>query len=662
MDFKTLKLTPRRQEICKKLGLEDGEAVLRYYPVRYEEYKAVPFSQWKEKDTVVFRGAVISYPSTYRARRNLSITGFRMFAGEEEEVKVTIYNRPWLSLSIGEKVTVTGHYEGNNKVTALNITTQPLESVVGIQPFYPLKEGITQNDIRKIVSFVYEKEKAFLREELPSSLRKAHGLCGFAEAVEGIHFPKNSRQLLKALARFKYEEFLRFYLALSYSRDENMQGKEPKHFDHKKLQAMIASLPYELSDDQRKSLSEILQDLSSAKTMSRLLQGDVGCGKTVVAALALYADYLAGYQGALMAPTEILAQQHLQSLQEFFAGSGVKIAFLSGNSEDADDVRRRCAAGEIDLLVGTHALFSDSVAFRKLGLVVTDEQHRFGVQQRRRLREKGKDADVLLMSATPIPRTLASVLYGDMEVSSIVTMPPGRKGCDTKLLKGNSIRPILPEVLQALQEGRQIYMIAALIEQSDGLKAKDAQTLYGSLKERLAPYEVGLLHGRLDAEEKQEIMRHFAANEIQVLISTTVVEVGVNVPNATVMVVYDADRFGLSQLHQLRGRIQRSSYKGQCYLLTEKRDPDTLARLQVLCRTNNGFEVAEEDLRQRGPGDILGTRQSGLPSFVLGNPVSDTRIMQAAKEDAGNLRTSSLPEDLDYCASIRRFALQNRLE
>ena len=396
--------------------------------------------------------------------------------------------------------------------------------------------------------------------------------------------------------------------------------------------------------------------------MSRLLQGDVGCGKTVVAALALYADYLAGYQGALMAPTEILARQHLQSLQEFFAGSGVRIAFLSGNSEDADDVRRRCAAGEIDLLVGTHALFSDSVAFRKLGLVVTDEQHRFGVQQRRRLREKGKDADVLLMSATPIPRTLASVLYGDMEVSSIVTMPPGRKGCDTKLLKGNSIRPILPELLQALQEGRQIYMIAALIEQSDGLKAKDAQTLYSSLKERLAPYDVGLLHGRLDAEEKQEIMRRFAANEIQVLISTTVVEVGVNVPNATVMVVYDADRFGLSQLHQLRGRIQRSSYKGQCYLLTEKRDPDTLARLQVLCRTNNGFEVAEEDLRQRGPGDILGTRQSGLPSFVLGNPVSDTRIMQAAKEDAGKLRASSLPEDLDYCASIRRFALQNRLE
>jgi len=376
--------------------------------------------------------------------------------------------------------------------------------------------------------------------------------------------------------------------------------------------------------------------------------------------IGLYANHLAGYQGALMAPTEILAKQHYESFRRQLEPFGVKIAVLYSAMNNEKQVKEMIANGETDIVIGTHALFSEDVIYHNLGLVVADEQQRFGVKQGQKLKVKGTNCDFCLMSATPIPRTLASSIYGDMDVSTIATMPAGRKGCKTYLIKKNSISSILPELIEKLKQGRQIYLIAASIEKSDNFKAKDIYQLYHSLIDVFKPYTIGFLHGKLSSEEKEEVMQRFYDNEIQVLLSTTVVEVGVNVKNATVMVIYDADRFGMSQIHQLRGRVQRSSFEGTCYLLTDSKEESVMKRLEVLCRSNDGFEISFEDLKLRGPGDILGTRQSGLPSFVLGNLIEDHRFIDAARADAHEICKNHEQEQYrQYCDKIMEKATKN---
>ncbi|MBQ1289600.1 MAG: ATP-dependent DNA helicase RecG [Erysipelotrichaceae bacterium] len=659
MELKALKLTPKRLEICKKLNLNSGEEILRYYPFRYENYQETAFETWKPGDNVVFQGEVATFPNKYRARRSLTITSFLMFYGEEE-LKVTIYNRPWMGLQVGQQLSVIGKYEGNHKVTAINCASKPLSEFAGIHPVYPLKEGITQNDIRKLIQAVFVKEET--ADRLPEKYRTLHGLVSYREALNGIHFPENTTQLRQALARLKYEEFLNFYLALKL-REKDLSGQRAaKIFSVSEVEHFIKHLPFELTADQRTACDEILGDMQKNVTMSRLVQGDVGSGKTVVAVVALYANHLAGYQGALMAPTEILAKQHYDSLKELFRNTRIRIACLTSSEENQKEIKQALKNNEIDILVGTHSLFSDDVLYAKLGLVIADEQHRFGVEQRRKLKEKGKDCDLLLMSATPIPRTLAASLYGDLKVSTIESMPPGRKGCITTLVKKNSLKSVESELKEILNEGRQIYIIASMIEKNDTFKARDAESLYQALVKVFHPYRTGLLHGRMSAEDKEAVMSAFARNEIQVLVSTTVVEVGVNVKNATAMVVYDADRFGLSQLHQLRGRIQRSSYQGRFYLLTDTKEESTLKRLKVLVDTNDGFKVAVEDLKDRGPGDLLGTRQAGLPSFVLGNLITDTKMIEAAKKDAEELLHSPDPEEQSYVQEIGYLSQQFAVE
>ncbi|MCR5300532.1 MAG: ATP-dependent DNA helicase RecG [Erysipelotrichaceae bacterium] len=659
MELKALKLTPKRLQICQKLNLNSGEEILRYYPFRYENFQVTPFESWKAGDNVVFSGEVATFPTKYRARRSLTITSFLMFYGEEE-LKVTIYNRPWMNLQVGQQLSVVGKYDGNHKVTATNCAGKPIEEFAGIHPVYPLKEGITQNDIRKLIQAVFAKEKC--EDHFPPRLLSAHGLIAYREALNGIHFPQNTMQLRQALARLKYEEFLNFYLALKL-REKDLSGiRAAKDFSSAEVEKFIQQLPFELTADQRTACDEILGDMHKNVTMSRLVQGDVGSGKTVVAVVALYANHLSGYQGALMAPTEILAKQHYESLKELFAGKEITIVCLTSSEENQKEIKRALKNGEIDILVGTHSLFSEDVEYEKLGLVIADEQHRFGVEQRRKLKEKGKDCDLLLMSATPIPRTLAASLYGDLHVSTIESMPPGRKGCVTTLIRKNSLKTIEGELKKILEEGRQVYIIASMIEKSENFKAKDAESLYQALVKVFAPFRTGLLHGRMSAEEKEAVMNAFARNEIQVLVSTTVVEVGVNVKNATAMVVYDADRFGLSQLHQLRGRIQRSSYQGHFYLLTDSKEESTLKRLKVLVDTNDGFKVAVEDLKERGPGDLLGTRQAGLPSFVLGNLITDTKMIEAARKDAEELLSSNDPGEKAYVKKIADLSQQLAVE
>jgi ATP-dependent DNA helicase RecG len=371
--------------------------------------------------------------------------------------------------------------------------------------------------------------------------------------------------------------------------------------------------------------------------MYRLLQGDVGSGKTLVAALGLYATFLSGKQGALLAPTEILAKQHYKSLKTLFRPTNVKIEVLYSalSTLKKKDLLDKLVNKEIDILVGTHAILQDNVVFNDLGMVVADEQHRFGVKQREKLREKGDKVDFLLMSATPIPRTLAMILYGDMDISTIETMPKGRKPVKTYLINENSFMSVIDEIEEKLALNEQIYIICAAIEESENFEARNTVDIYNNLKEYFdGRYNVGLLHGKMKSEEKEDVMEEFSKNKIQILISTTVIEVGVNVVNATVMIIYDAHRYGLSQLHQLRGRIQRGNKEGICYLLTDSKDEESLNRLNVLLKSNNGFEISAEDLRLRGPGDILGTRQSGVPGFILGDIFKDTKIINQSRIDA----------------------------
>ena len=635
MEIKDLKLTDKRQEICNRLSLENSKDILSYYPYKYEEYNITHYSDFVVGEQVFFEAELLNSPSTFRYAGKRSITRFKVLY-EEEEISISIFNRPWArNLGVNTKLTIIGKYDGNNRVTATNYYAKSASEVGGIVPYYSLKDGINQNEIKKLIEFTYNKCENELIDEVPKEFLNKHNLIGYKEAINNVHFPVDKTMLMKSLSRLKYEEFLRFYLALNYLKGSTTsETKKEKEFSIKDINAFIDLLPYELTKDQAEAKDEILKDLKSKNTMYRLVQGEVGSGKTAIAMIGMYANYLAGYQSALMAPTEILAKQHYDSFLSQFENTNCRIALLYSGSEDSKEVKEKLKNGEIDIVIGTHALFQEDVEFKNLGLVIADEQHRFGVKQRRALKEKGDNVDFILMSATPIPRTLASSLYGDMDISTIETMPVGRKGCVTKLINKNSIVDVIDELKAKLDEGRQIYIIAAAIEASDNYKAKDASGLYNSLIDALAPYKLGLLHGRLSSEDKDDVMAKFNDNKIQVLVSTTVVEVGVNVKNATCMVIYDADKFGLSQLHQLRGRIQRGNHEGTCYLLTANKDQDVLKRLSVLTKTNNGFEISMEDLKLRGPGDILGTRQSGLPAFILGNLFSDSKFIEAARDDA----------------------------
>ena len=658
MDLNELKLTPKRKEICERLNLNNSDDILSYYPFRYEEYNIVPYCEFKVGSQVCFTGELVSYPSTFR-RGKLSTTRFKVLY-EDEVISVTIFNRPWIrNVGVNEEITVIGKYDGNNKVTASNYYTKDI--LGSIIPYYPLKEGINQNDIKKLIQSVFDKCENEIVDDVPKDLIESHGLIDKLTALKNIHNPADRKLLASAISRLKYEEFLRFYVALDVLKGSTAKNiKDKKEFSDQKIEEFISSFGFEFTIDQRKSVDDFLNDLKSEKLMYRLIQGEVGSGKTAVASVGLYANYLAGYQGALMAPTEILAKQHYNSLKKQLEPFGVKVAVLYSAMDDEKATKEIIRNGEADVIVGTHALFSEDVEYKNLGLVIADEQHRFGVRQRQALKEKGSNCDFVLMSATPIPRTLASSIYGDMDISTIETLPAGRKGCKTYLIKKNSIVDILDEVKNKLNEGRQIYVVAAAIDKSDNYKAKDINGLYEALKDELKPYEVSLLHGKLSSEQKDLIMDKFNKNEIQVLISTTVVEVGVNVKNATMMIIYDADKFGLAQIHQLRGRVQRSDYEGTCYLLTDNNDEDVLNRLNILCKSNDGFEISYEDLKLRGPGDILGTRQSGLPAFILGNLIEDTKFIDAARKDAHMISENrDNLEYKNYYEKIREIASKN---
>ncbi len=510
-----------------------------------------------------------------------------------------------------------------------------------LQPVYSVGGSITQNWMRKTVQQALVQYGTMVEEVLPRQLVTQHQLMPRREAIMRIHHPEDTREGQEARRRMVYEELFLFQLKLhayrAWNRDR-MDGVSHK-IDNEAVLAFVRQLPFELTDSQKKVTNEILHDMRQPYCMNRLLQGDVGSGKTVVAAIALYAAVTSGHQGALMVPTEILADQHMRSLQRMFEPYDIQVGMLTGSMTERQrrDVLAGLQMGLVQIAVGTHALIQDSVVFHSLGVVVTDEQHRFGVNQRSVLRRKGMNPDVLTMTATPIPRTLAITAFGDMDVSTLRERPKGRKAIKSYWVKHEMLERVLGFIRREVSAGRQAYIICPLIEESEKLDVQNAIDLHIQMQQAFPDYRVGLLHGRMPAAEKDEAMRQFGANETQVLVSTTVVEVGVDVPNATLMIVMDAERFGLSQLHQLRGRVGRGEHQSYCILIADPKSETGQERMKVMTDTDDGFEVARRDLELRGPGDFFGTKQSGLPEFKLADMSSDFAVLEQARDDAAEL-------------------------
>lgn len=654
LDDKSLKLTKKRIEDCHTLGLYTVQDVLEYYPMRYEVLNVQPFHEWKLKDKVSFEGVVASPARTFYKGR-MSSSSFEVMY-DEHLLRLTVFNRPWAkSLSVETHITVQGVYQGNNRVTVISYDLKPVKEHDTVTPVYSLKEGIRQKTVRAVIQKVFETCENEIRDDVPETMIHRYRLLRRRDALYRIHFPSSMNDVKSAVRTLKYEEFLRFFTAVFYMNEASSSLSKPvRIFDRSEVYRVADSLPFSLTSGQKKALDDILNDMSEARPMYRLVQGDVGCGKTVVALLAMYACVLSGYQAAFLAPTEILARQHIHSVNEILKGRVRAEVLYSGMSKkEKEDVIARTAKGEIQILVGTHALIQDTVSFARLGLVIADEQQRFGVEQRRALVHKGDACDFLLMSATPIPRTLASCLFGEVNVSVIDTLPCGRKEPVTKLIRENSFRSVLYDVTALLESGRQLYIICAAVEEN-AANVRNVEQVAENVQKLFKDYRVSVLSGPMKSEKKDEVMHEFLENRSQILVATTVVEVGVNVVNATGMLIYNAERFGLSQLHQLRGRIQRGSHQGQCWLLTDAKDSGTLERLETLVKTNDGFVIAQEDLRLRGPGDILGNRQSGLPDLLLGNINDDSRIVETAQKDAREILASR--ENPDYAGILDEIA------
>lgn len=634
---------PKSAEKYKKLGIETVEDLLLYFPFRYEDFKSKNVLDLEGGEKAVVSGLVATPANVqyYGYKRNR--LRFTIKQGELV-LAVSFFNQPYLAdkIELGQTVAVFGKWDkAKGALTGMKLLAQVEDD---LQPVYRLSQGVSQSALVKVIKTAFEAGlDQLLEENLPQILMDKYHLLSRRQAVRAMHFPKDLEEYKQALRRVKFEELLFFQLQLQVLKEENRSVGQGivLDWDEKKLKALQASLPFALTEAQERSLSEILADMRSPYHMNRLLQGDVGSGKTVVAGLAMYAAVTAGKQAALMVPTEILAEQHLQSLTSLF--SNLRILLLTGSLKAAERRERLdlIKSGQVDLVVGTHALIQEGVHFHDLGLVIIDEQHRFGVAQRRVLREKGQNPDVLMMTATPIPRTLAITAFGDMDVSIIDQMPAGRKEIITRWVKHQQLNLVLDWLVKEIQKGSQAYVISPLIEESEALDLKNAI----ALEEELIAYfgdrvRIALLHGKMKGEEKEAIMQAFKQGEIDLLVSTTVIEVGVNVPNATVMIIMDADRFGLSQLHQLRGRVGRGDKQSYAVLVANPKTESGKRRMKIMTETTNGFVLAEEDLKLRGSGEIFGTRQSGIPEFQVANLIEDYPILEEARKVAVQVVTT----------------------
>ncbi|MRH42222.1 ATP-dependent DNA helicase RecG [Aquibacillus halophilus] len=648
-------------ETISEIEIHSVEDLLFYFPNRYDIFEIKPLSELIHDDKVTIEGKVIGQPSLtfYGKRKSRLVINIQV---DHVVVKAIMFNRSFAKkqLQDGDVVTVTGKWDQHRlQITVSNYKKGSADNQSPIQPVYPLRGNVTNYQLKKIIRQAFSQYSNQIEEIIPEVYLKEYKLPNRNQALLQMHFPTSNQMLKHARRRLTYEEFLLFQLKMQWLRKRTREATSgnSQQFDREKVETFIERLPFKLTKAQSNSLKEILTDMHSPYRMNRLLQGDVGSGKTAVAAICLYASITAGKQGALMVPTEILAEQHYKSLQDLFADQA-KIVLLTGSikGKRRKEILELIQTNKADIVIGTHALIQEEVVFGNLGMVIVDEQHRFGVNQRRTLRDKGLNPDVLFMTATPIPRTLAITAFGDMDVSQIDEMPLGRKEIETYWVKDNMLDRVLDFIKKEVEQGHQAYVICPLIEESDKLDIQNAIDLFHQLESYYAPdIKVGLMHGRLHANEKEEIMRQYADNEVQVLVSTTVVEVGVNVPNATIIVIYDAERFGLSQLHQLRGRVGRGQVQSYCILLADPKGDVGKERMRIMTETTNGFELSEQDLQLRGPGDFFGKKQSGLPEFKVADMVHDYRALETARKDAQEIIYSNLLEKDSSYFSLKKM-------
>ncbi|GAB2478523.1 ATP-dependent DNA helicase RecG [Alkalibacterium psychrotolerans] len=642
----------KRVEALNELGIQTIYDLLTHFPFRYEDLSVKSIEDIEDNEKVVLEGTALSDGVlTYFGRKKSRLT-FRLNC-DHVIVSVTFFNQPFLQKQItaGSSLKVFGKWDGNRKsLSGIKILSTDLDNS-SREAIYHTTKKIRQSTLVKLIKQAWDIYQNDLIEPLPEDILKRNGLMPFKEAIRAMHFSNDDRLLEDARESLIFREFFYYQMKLGWRKyqQKNQQSGRSINYDVESLKTFFDSLPFALTNAQKRVVNEVCRDLKLPSQSFRLIQGDVGSGKTVVAAAAILAAKTDGRQTAFMAPTEILAQQHKQSLNQMFGESTLKIELLTGSTKPKDKKRilQELKDGSIDCIVGTHALIQDDVIYHSLALVITDEQHRFGVNQRKKLREKGLNPDVLFMTATPIPRTLSITAYGEMDVSVIDEMPEGRKKVATYWVRPKHLERIITFARKEVTKGRQVYIISPLIEESETLDLENVTALHRLYQDSLGPdVKVGLLHGKMTPADKDEVMAAFQANQLNVLVSTTVIEVGVNVPNATLMIIHDADRFGLAQLHQLRGRVGRGSDESYCVLIADPKGEKGAERMKVIAETSDGFALSEKDLEMRGPGDMFGSKQSGLPEFKVADIVNDRHILEEARQQAIELLNT--PEFLTH--------------
>lgn len=638
---------PKKALKLNKLNIFTIKDLLYYFPRAYEDRSKVKKIWQLEHDEKACTKGVITSVKSHVAKNNIKISKF-IIKDETALLTLVFFNQDYLTkvFKQGDSVIVYGKVKREGSILEMNspeiefFTNSPTSTCKMI-PIYPLTYGVTNKDIVNTVKNVYNNEGVSIKEYLPQYIIDKYKLCSIDFAVKNLHMPSDKQSLKIALYRMIFEEFLILQIGLFYLKNGIDDEKGIKFEKKEKLNDIIKSLPFKLTNAQSRAFDEVIEDMQSENVMNRLIQGDVGSGKTIVATLVLALAVLNGYQGALMAPTEILARQHYISLNDTLSPFDINVGLLVGSltKKQKEKVLDKVKNGEIDILIGTHALIEDNVEFDNLGIVVTDEQHRFGVRQRAKLSTKGNNPDILVMTATPIPRTLALILYGDLDISIIDELPPGRQPIDTKAFEAKQRDFIYTNFIRdEIDKGRQVYVVCPLVEESEAIEAKAAEDLKEELKEKyFSDLNVEVLHGKMKPSLKDQIMNDFKKNKIQILVSTTVIEVGVNVPNATLMIIENAERFGLAQLHQLRGRVGRGSHKSHCILIYSSKSNICKQRMEIMEETNDGFKISEKDLEIRGPGEFFGTRQHGLPELKVANIFKHIKILKLAQEEAKNI-------------------------
>ncbi|MEA4846882.1 MAG: ATP-dependent DNA helicase RecG [Clostridiaceae bacterium] len=663
---------PAKAKLYKKLGLNTIEDLLEYYPRGYKDKSEITkIRDLQADESYTVRVRTGGKAREGRTRNRLIITKLTVF-DDTGRLNAVWFNNRFIknAFNEGDEVLMHGKVKRIGKDLVMETPEYEKATAAGsinlmrIAPYYPLTEGLSQKDIRKAVYAALQLTGEKLTDVFPEELRRRYGLAEINFCISNIHFPESLDKLELARKRLIFEEFFMLHSGLIHIKKINNIGKKGISFGKTgEIQEFIGDLPFKLTSAQERVFEEVNRDMESSNIMNRLVQGDVGSGKTVIAALALFKCVKSGYQGIMMAPTEILAEQHMMTLEQLFKDTGMAIGLLKGSmtGKEKEKILDEVRTGQIDIVVGTHAIIQDSAVFNKLGLVITDEQHRFGVRQRALLSAKGDNPDMLVMTATPIPRTLSLIVFGDLDISIIDEMPPGRKKVETYFIDSGKKERLMNFVRKGLDAGRQAYFVCPLVEESEKLELNSAVEYSQEIKKKyFKDYKVGLLHGRMKPEEKNEVMHSFREKEIQILVSTTVIEVGVNIPNATYMIIEDADRYGMAQLHQLRGRVGRGEHQSYCILISDNKNETAQERLRYMTKTENGFEVAEKDMELRGSGEVLGQRQHGLPGFKLADVFRDVKLLKLSKEAVEYIYENDKLSDEEY--KRMKTILDNRFQ